>query len=190
MNTPTFTAYDSGYYDELNTYSLTNKETLYSELQSYFSKYLLDKKCEVVSLKYGQYIENNSYSLSNLLMPTLKVYKQLEHNLSAAFEKSTIHKFLADFAASNIEQLISADVLLNPNVMAEEDFTNLQARHIHRCVIGTLLIEKVLFHLERNHGFTFDLERSYITHYLLEVNKIINKYHPNATNSHHLYYSI
>lgn len=188
MMKPTFTAYECGYNCELANKHLNDSEGL----TMCFVKYLSDTNYHVISAQYWSYFEKNLYSLSNLLVPTLKLYKELDRHFTELINLSDIYEKLAIFTSRNITMLVSADVLLNPNSLAEEDFKIGQARHIHKAIIGILLMEKAFLHLEKTSAFRFDLERSYVTYYLFEVNQSINMNEQHNSNPHalHLYYSI
>lgn len=189
MTEPTFTAYDCGYIYESGNNELSSLTSISDGVQAYFAKYFSNTNS--ISVQHWSYFEKNLYSLSNLLMPTLKLYKELERHFTELINHSVIYEKLSSFAATNIAMLVSADVLLNPKSLAEEDFTIVQARHIHKAIIGILLLEKAFLHIEKSLELRFDLERSYISYYLFEVNQTINlnAQHDSSPHALHLYYS-
>lgn len=191
MNHPTFTAYDCDYYYGLGNNEINNSVCISEGLQAYFEKYLSDTNSKAVTAQHWNYFENNFFSLSNLLIPTLKLYKELERHFRELINLSIIYDKLSSFTATNIAKLVSAEFLLNPHSLAEEDFTILQARYIHKAIIGILLIEKAFLHLEKSLDLRFDLERSYIRYYLFEVNQTINlnAQHDSSPHALNLYYS-
>ncbi|MGE7983681.1 hypothetical protein [Solibacillus sp. NPDC093137] len=191
MTPPTFTAVDYDYFNELGNNELNNSVCISEGLQVYFEKYLSDTYSKAVTAQHWNYFENNLYSLSSLLIPTLKLYQELERHFKGLINLSVIYGKLSSFTATNISMLVSADVLLNPHSLAEEDFTIVQARHIHKAIIGILLMEKAFLHLEKNLDLRFELERSYIRYYLFEVNQTINinAQHESSPHALHSYYA-
>ena len=191
MTEPTFTAYDCGYIYELGNNELSSLTSISEGIQAVFEKYLSDTNSKAVPVQHWCYFEKNLYSLSNLLMPTLKLYQELDRHFTELTNHSFIYEKLSSFTTTNIAMLVSAEVLLNPNSLAEEDFTIVQARHIHKAIIGILLIEKAFLHIETSLDLRFDLERSYISYYLFEVNQTINlnAQHDSSPHALHSYYS-